>query len=177
MPARTLTLDDRLKSISTIFDQAQNTTANHSKNFVALYKVHLEAAKVSETVKGGEGIKLTGERAFEDVIIDVSNRVLVIKKGETVADRVVKFLGGYIKFGKEKGKHLESRSSTSDLALAADAKPKDEDEEDDEGSPISRLAIRLMRHLLKGCMAKDKVVRYRCVQILAEIMGSMDEIE
>jgi condensin complex subunit 3 len=104
MPARTWTLEDRLKSLPTIFDQVQNTTANHSKNYVALYKVHQEAAKVTESVNNGEGIRLTGERAFEDKVIDIINRVLVVKKGEAVADRVVKFIGGYIKFGSDKGK-------------------------------------------------------------------------
>jgi hypothetical protein len=103
MPARTWTLEDRLKTIPTIFDQVQNTTANHSKNYVALFKVHQEAAKVTESVNDGEGIRLIGERAFEDVLIDIINRVLVVKKGESVADRVVKFVGGYLKFGNEKG--------------------------------------------------------------------------
>src|ERR1700749_2195615 len=104
MPTRTWTLEDRLKTIPTIFDQVQNTTANHTKNYIALYKVHQEAAKVTESVNNGEGIRLTGERAFEDAIIDIVNRVLAVKKGEAVADRVVKFIGGYLKFGNEKRK-------------------------------------------------------------------------
>jgi condensin complex subunit 3 len=86
-----------------IFDQAQNSTANHSKNCVAMFKLHSEAAKVTELVNGGEGIKLIGERAFEDAFLDIVNRVLEVKKGEAVADRIVKFVATYVKTGKERG--------------------------------------------------------------------------
>jgi condensin complex subunit 3 len=112
MPARTFSLEDRLASMPKIFDQAQNTTANHAKNCISLHKLHLEAAKVTETVNGGEGIKLTGERAFEDAFLDIVNRVVPVKKGEAVADRTVKFISSYLKFSQEKGQYYTTMSQS-----------------------------------------------------------------
>lgn len=104
MPARTpTTLESLASAIPKAFEQAQSTSANHQKNFISLHKVHIDAATKTETVRGGEGIRLVGERAFEDCFIDMVNRVLVVKKGISVADRVIKFAAGYIKFVNSKG--------------------------------------------------------------------------
>lgn len=108
MPSRAApTTSSVLQSLSTLipkaFDQAQSSSANHHKNFVALHKLHSEAASQTELVNDGAGIKLVGERAFEDVFVDMIGRVLSVKKGAVQAERVVKFVGGYTKFINEKG--------------------------------------------------------------------------
>ena len=54
---------------------------------------------------------------------------------------------------------------------------KNPDEEDDEDTPSSRLVAALLKHLLKGFRAKDKFVRYRIVQIVAELIFSLGEME
>lgn len=103
MPARTVTpLESLPGSIAKIFDQAQNTSANHQKNYVALYKLQVDAASHTELVQNGKSLKLTGERAFEDLFIDMLSRVLPVKKGASVADRIVRFIGGYTRFMNEK---------------------------------------------------------------------------
>lgn len=48
-------------------------------------------------------VKRTGERAFEDAVLGMLSRVLAVKKGASVADRIMKFMGSYIKFMNEKG--------------------------------------------------------------------------
>jgi condensin complex subunit 3 len=100
MPTRTL--ETIASALPKAFEQAQNSSANHQKNFIALHKIHLEAATKTESV-AGHAIKLVGERAFEDCFINMVNRVLIIKKGISVADRIVKFVAGYIKFLNAKG--------------------------------------------------------------------------
>lgn len=105
MPSRTTALEALASAIPKTFEQAQNTSANHQKNFIALHKIHLDAAAKTEIIREGDGIKLVGERAFEDCFIDMVNRVLVVKKGVGVADRTVKFVAGYIKFLNAKGEH------------------------------------------------------------------------
>jgi condensin complex subunit 3 len=100
MPTRTL--EPIASALPKAFEQAQNSSANHQKNFIALHKIHLEAATKIESV-AGHAIKLVGERAFEDYFIDMVNRVLIVKKGISVADRIVKFVAGYIKFLNAKG--------------------------------------------------------------------------
>lgn len=43
-------------------------------------------------------IKLTGEKAFNNIFFDMVNRVLTVKKGVAVADRVVKFVANYVSY-------------------------------------------------------------------------------
>lgn len=109
MPGKTkpASVADLSSDIPKIFDQAQVTSANHQKNYVALYKLHCEAAQRTEPVQKENRVKLTGERAFEDTFIHMVARVLPVKKGATQIDRVVKFVGGYIKFVNEKGMFAE----------------------------------------------------------------------
>ena len=105
MPAPVSVLEDIHAAISKIFDQAQSTTANHQKNFIALYKLHVEASRHTESLNKGKNVKLVGERAFEDAFIFMVTRVLPLKKGTTAADRIIKFVGGYIKFSNDKCKY------------------------------------------------------------------------
>jgi condensin complex subunit 3 len=100
---RTYTLKDLSVEIPKIFDQVQNSTANHQKNYVALFKLHSEAAQVTEPRDQGMALNLIGERAFEDSLMHMVARILAVKKGVVPADRIAKFLGGYTKFINEKG--------------------------------------------------------------------------
>lgn len=88
--------------ISPIFQQVQLTTANHRKNLVALLKIHTHCAKYTE--KTPKGTKLTGEKQFNAVFTDMVNRVLSVKKGVAVADRVVKFVALYVAYCTEQGR-------------------------------------------------------------------------
>ena len=109
MPAKTpapFDLDSLKNALPKIFDQAQTTAANHQKNYIALYKLHSDAAAITESVQNGKSLKLTGERAFQDAFLDMLTRVLPVKKGTTVADRIVKFAAGYSKFITEKSTSL-----------------------------------------------------------------------
>ncbi|RDX45406.1 hypothetical protein OH76DRAFT_1420865 [Lentinus brumalis] len=165
MPARTAAPFD-LESLNTalpkIFDQVQNTTANHQKNFIALYKLQSDAANIKEPVQRGKSDKLTGEKAFETAFEDMLLRVLPLKKGTPVADRSVKFMTGYAKFITEKA--LEERQKNG------------LDEDDDTTS--ERFLSQLLSFLLDGCNAKDKIVRFRVCQCIADTIvyfGSIDE--
>lgn len=104
MVKSTRVLDDLQDTIAALFDQAQSSIANHKKNCVTLYKLHVKAAAITKPSKaGGTGVKPIGERAFGDVFIDMISRVLPVKKGPATADRIVKYVGAYIQFMNEKG--------------------------------------------------------------------------
>ncbi|KAI5122624.1 hypothetical protein M0805_008713 [Coniferiporia weirii] len=145
------------ENLPKIFEQAQLSTANHQKNFVALNKLHNAAASVTELTQNGVEMQLTGEKLFEDLFIDMLLRILPMKKGATVVDRIVKFVAGYVKFVSEK-----------------DKQPSDDDDDDD--TTASRFMSRLVKYLLKGFEAKDKTVRFRVLQIIAEMLSIMPEI-
>jgi len=113
MPGRTLpeanaaSVRERVSiNVPRILDQAQISVANHQKNLVALYKLQTEAAQYTESVRRGNGVRLIGERIFEQAVLQMLTRVLPVKKGTMQADRVVKFVGGYIKFVNEKGEEF-----------------------------------------------------------------------
>jgi len=95
-------LEDSLPTaLPPIFEQCQSTTANHRKNIVALRKVQDTCATITERTP--KGTKLVGEKAFNGLFIDMLNRVLGVKKGVSVADRVVKFVASYITYITELG--------------------------------------------------------------------------
>ncbi|KDR80169.1 hypothetical protein GALMADRAFT_62541 [Galerina marginata CBS 339.88] len=147
-------LENLYESVANIFEQAQLSLANHKKNCVALYKVYAKTAAVTQPAKNGNGIKLVGEKAFQDVFLDMVSRVLAVKKGPVTADRTVKYVGAFVKFMNEKG-----------------------DDEDDEETPTSRFVSRLLSWLLQGFVAKNKVVRYRCIHVISEMISHLGEIE
>ena len=89
--------------ISSIFDQVQLSAANHKKNCVALYKLHVRTSEITEPTKDGKSVKLIGERAFSDAFLSMITRIVSLKKGTTPADRVVRFISAYIKFMDVKG--------------------------------------------------------------------------
>src|SRR5262245_36041265 len=101
-PCSSLVLDTLHTNIATIFNQVQLSLANHRKNSVALYKLHLQAGTFTQTSKSGK-IKLVGEQAFGDLFLGMVNRVLPVRKGPPGPDRVIKFIGSYVKFVNEKG--------------------------------------------------------------------------
>lgn len=102
MPARpTISLDDLSTTVSAKFDEAQSSIANHRKNCVALHKVHLQASEIKGSGRNKD--ILEGELAFGDVFIHMINRILAVKKG-SFADRIVRFVGSYIKLMNDKSK-------------------------------------------------------------------------
>lgn len=187
MPARTLNADsvsvrDKVTAaIPRILDQAQVSTANHQKNLVALYKVQTEAAQYTESVRRGKEVRLVGERIFEEMILSMLMLVLPVKKGTAPADRIIKFISGYIKFVHEKGTvYLSSRlyGTLHHRSIAAEERNADgEQDEEDDDTTASRFTARLLKHLLKGFTAKDKSVRYRVLQTVAEMVSHLGEIE
>lgn len=85
-----------------IFDQAQGSVANHRKNAGNLRKIQEQCASITEETD--KGIRLIGERAFNSLFVDMVNRVLPIKKGVTVADRIVKFVATFVELTTAQGK-------------------------------------------------------------------------
>ncbi|WWD20683.1 hypothetical protein CI109_105159 [Kwoniella shandongensis] len=140
-----------------IFDQVQQTTANHRKNIASLRKIQDQCSSITES--STKGTKLVGEKAFNTLFVDMVNRVLPVKKGVSVADRVVKFVAGYVVYSTEQ-----------------DAASRPEGEEDVE-TPSSRFVVKLLRHLLAGMEAKDKNVRFRVTLLTVSMINGLGEMD
>ncbi|KAI3616327.1 condensin subunit cnd3 [Moniliophthora roreri] len=165
-----ITLEEIAVSISGKFEEAQSTTANHRKNCVALHKVHSQASRIIHTSKQGKQMELAGEAAFQDAFIDMINRILDVKKGPC-ADRVVRFVGSYVKFVNEKAQEEKSKQDEGTSASAA------MQSRDDEDTYAFRFVSRVLKHLFQGFKAKNKVVRQRSVQVVSEMMTNIGEID
>ncbi|KAF9508646.1 hypothetical protein BS47DRAFT_1320578 [Hydnum rufescens UP504] len=156
-------LEALTEAIAPIFMQCQHSLAPHKKNVIQLAKIHMSCADVWEEVPP-RGIRLTGEKAFNDRFFDMVNRVFPIKKGVSNADRIIKFVGAFIM-------HIAQK------ATKEKEQQKQDGNEDDEDTPTSRLVAALLKHLIKGFQAKDKIVRFRVVQIVAELIFSLGEMD
>ncbi|OCF43623.1 condensin complex subunit 3 [Kwoniella heveanensis CBS 569] len=150
-----------------IFEQVQHTTANHRKNLVHLRKIQDQCATITESAPASKGIKLikgtrlVGEKAFNTLFVDMVNRVLPVKKGVSVADRVVKFVASYVAYATEQ-----------DLASRPEG-----DEDDDVQTPTSRFVTKLLKHLLAGMEAKDKNVRFRVTLLIVSMINGLGEMD
>ncbi|KAF8761781.1 Nuclear condensing complex subunit [Rhizoctonia solani] len=164
-----LTPDTYTTPIPEIFQQVQASTANHNKNCVALAKLFSGCAGIYEEVQSrGGGIRLTGEKAFQLMFARMVNSVLPIKKGVSNADRVIRFIGSFVKYITDKAAQQKAKENEEN--------PADSDEEDDD-TPASRFVTYLLKYVLQGFVAKDKNIRYRCVHITAEMISGLGEID
>lgn len=61
--------------------------------------------------------------------------------------------------------------------LAAEERDIEEDEDEDNDTTASRFTAKILNWLMSGFMAKDKNVRYRVLQTVAEMVSHLGEIE
>jgi condensin complex subunit 3 len=102
MPTRTAVPERLEDAVAGIFQQVQINVASHKKNVVQLHKLHQQAAEETETTTSGN-IRLAGEKRFNHLFQDMVYKVLPVKKGTSEADRVVRFVGSFVKYTVEKG--------------------------------------------------------------------------
>jgi condensin complex subunit 3 len=97
--------------VAQVFGDAQKTTATQRKLVVNLRKIQEACCYEPPTTgKGGKKAKGEVQEDFdeEDFNTEVGRcvvRILGIKKSEPVGDRLIRFLGLFLKFASEKGKH------------------------------------------------------------------------
>ncbi|KAJ2886197.1 chromosome condensation complex Condensin, subunit G [Coemansia aciculifera] len=153
--------------IPSIFDAAQRSATGHRKHAVALHTLQTQCHDVD-----AEG--LTGEDAFNKEFIRNLNKVLGIKKREPSADKVVKLVATFVQVSHE-----------LDMQALARAKAKLVDTDDvfsaepemDVDTVSSRFVELLIKYLLQGFQAKEKLTRMRCCQIVAMSVTSLGEID
>ena len=77
-----------------------------SSPVVSLRKIHEDCCyePQSQSKKGGEQFT---EEDFNNEIARCVTRVVLVKKSESVGDRVVRFLGQFLRHASEKGKMIE----------------------------------------------------------------------
>ncbi|GAA5963743.1 hypothetical protein JCM3765_006835 [Sporobolomyces pararoseus] len=158
------TLQAPLEQLPQLFSVAQQTTASHRKHVNTLHSLFLRCAKVVTLSKDGTQKQLSGERAFGQKFREAVIYPLGVKKGVEQGDRIIKFIAGFVAF-----------SVDYDFKQREGQEQDEEDEEDD--GPASRLVSQLLSFLLRGFQAKNKIARYRCVQLVALMINNLGEID
>lgn len=95
-------------AVSTIFASAQRTTAGHRKLATNLRNIHeqcVDARGPGAPTGGGRA----GEKAFGREFIRNLNKVLLVKKGEVVGDRCLRFCELFVRQAVEKGMQSDLR--------------------------------------------------------------------
>ncbi|KAI4175559.1 MAG: hypothetical protein LQ343_001550 [Gyalolechia ehrenbergii] len=149
--------------ICEVFNDAQKSTAGHRKLAVSLRKIQEECCYEPAHAQRQE----RGEFGEDDFNVEVARcviRLIGVKKSEAVGDRIVKFLGLFLR-----------RASDKDAALI----PENQTEETQSllETPSTRLTSHIMSILLSLLGSKEKVVRYRATQLVAHIINSLDSVD
>ncbi|KAL1297786.1 hypothetical protein AAFC00_006322 [Neodothiora populina] len=150
--------------IQAIFVDAQRSNAAHRKLVINLRKI--QEACCYEPLPGKKShVEYDfDEDDFNAEIIRCLLRVLVIKKSETVGDRIVKFLGVFLRVASEK----DNQIAASDQEDEGAALPE---------TPTSRLVTGILTTLLQLLSSKDRIVRFRATQITAHIINTLDTLD
>lgn len=118
MPAAAFKLASVPAILGNCLEQSQKTVSNHRKNINIAYKLFQQCSTVVERGSNGKIKKLIGEITFISTLKENGiNRLVVLKRGITEADRVIKFICGFIAHAIEQqqarqdGTRLSARSA------------------------------------------------------------------
>lgn len=167
------------KHITSIFSDAQRSNTAHRKLIINLRKIQEACCFEDSGNKFGRADEDFDEDDFNNEVIRCILRVLSIKKSEPVGDRVVRFLGIFIALAGDKGEQKSSRTpmntdmSLTDVALAA----QHPDVLDAQNMPTSHLLHAILKIMLQFVHAKDKIVRFRAVQITAHLINKSASLD
>ncbi|KAF2125313.1 ARM repeat-containing protein [Dothidotthia symphoricarpi CBS 119687] len=156
--------------VAQIFGDAQKTTTTQRKLVVNLRKIQEACCfEAPQTGKKGKNAMMDAHEDFDQddfntEIVRCVLRVLGVKKSESVGDRLVRFLGLFLKHASEK-----------DAAMyAAEA---EEDATPEHERPTNRLISQVLTTIIGFLTAKDKTIRFRATQTIAHIMNSLETID
>jgi condensin complex subunit 3 len=95
--------------ICQIFSDAQKTTATQRKLVVNLRKIQEACCyEPQSTKKSGKQVEEFDEEAFNEEVGRCVLRVMAVKKSEGVGDRIIRFLGIFLKRATEEGERAYS---------------------------------------------------------------------
>lgn len=129
-------------ALAKVFQESQGSVAGHRKQVFLLKNIQQKA------------YDLDHEDSFNYFFCKLINKVLLVKKSESVGDRIVKLVASFI--------------------ISLQEQYEDSEKED---NIFTRFIHYFISHLLRGIDSKDKNVRYRAVQFLDFAMSGLGEID
>lgn len=153
--------------ICTTFADSQQSTSGHRKLAVRLRKIQEACCYVpqSSTKRKNPLGDSFEETDFNTEVERCVLRVMGVRKAEAAGDRIVRFLGLFLKSASEK-----------DLAVFGQDASSEETQTMPE-TPTSRLTFGLLSLLMPMLSAKEKTVRFRATQIISHVVNTLDSID
>lgn len=150
---------------NSIFTDAQRNNVGHRKLAISLRKIQ-EACCYEPSSKKKSRLELHDfdEKHFKDEFIRCILRVIPVKKSEIVGDRVIRFIGLFLRLASEKDHDLQPQNDDAVEILMTE-------------TPSTRLLSHIINTISPLTIAKDKIVRYRSTQLISYIVNSLDAID
>ncbi|KAE9364488.1 ARM repeat-containing protein [Stipitochalara longipes BDJ] len=159
------TAENELRTqVSSMFRDAQRTTASHRKLVINLRKIQ-EACCYEPTSnkKSKTGAEDFDEEQFTYEFTRCVLRVMPVKKSESVGERAIRFIGLFLRHANEKDNELIPEAD-QDAGVMVE-------------TPSTRLTSHLMSAILPLLTAKEKFVRYRSTQLISHVINSLEAID
>lgn len=158
------TPDNALRAqVCAVFRDAQRTTATHRKLVVTLRKIQESCCYEPNNPKNATTADEFDEVAFNGEFVRCVLKVMPVKKAEGAGDKVIRFIGLYLRHANDKDYELFA-DSEMDASVMPD-------------TPSARLTSQLLEKILPLTMAKDKFVRFRSTQLISHIISSLDAMD
>jgi condensin complex subunit 3 len=149
--------------ICSILKDAQNSTASHRKLVINLRKIQEACCYEPTSRKKKTGVEEFDEEKFNQEITRCVLRAMPVKRSESVGERVIRFLGLFLKHANEKDNELVSADNDETELMIE--------------TPSTRLTAQVMSAVLPLLTSKDKVVRFRSTQLISHIVNSLDSMD
>lgn len=157
--------DSALRSqICAVFRDAQKSTATHRKLVITLRKIHETCCyEPTRPNKSASADADFDEADFNNEFTRCVLRVMPVRKSEGVGDKVIRFVGLFLRHANDKDNELLGENDVD-----ASTMPE---------TPSTRLTTQVMETIVALLTAKDKFVRYRSTQLISHIINSLDAID
>lgn len=147
--------------ICALFADAQRTVASHRKLVIKLRK--LQEACCYEPTSQRDGADESQEELFGHEFTRCVLRLMPIKKSESAGEKLVRFVGLFLRYANDKDAELSPEASEDTQIMVE--------------TPSTRLTSQVTSTVLPLMSAKDKFVRYRATQLISHIVNSLDSID
>ena len=149
--------------ICALFRDSQKSTAGHRKLVINLRKIQEACCYEPQSRAKKTGAEDFDEEEFNNEIVRCILRVMPIKRSEAAGERVIRFIGLFLKHANEKDNELISPEEALDDVLVE--------------TPSTRLTNLVMKTVLPLMTAKEKFVRFRATQLISHLVNSLDSID
>ncbi|KFY21474.1 hypothetical protein V493_07376 [Pseudogymnoascus sp. VKM F-4281 (FW-2241)] len=149
--------------ICAIFRDAQKSTTGHRKLVINLRKIQEACCYEPSSKQKKTGAEDFDEDEFNYEVTRCVVRVMPVKKSEAAGERVIRFIGLFLRHANDKDNELVPMEEDDAAALVE--------------TPSTRLTAQVMKTVLSLLTAKDKFVRFRATQLISHLVNSLDSMD